>query len=232
MKIAIVIPCFDVAFFCEKVVEEAVHFANKIVLLDDGSTDGTGEILQRLHLKYQNQIHLIQFSHNRGKGYALLEGFRYIIKHFDFDALITIDGDGQHRPSDIPALAELIHKGADFVIGQRNFNRMPPYSRVANFLITMILRLHYFKSPWDNQSGLRAFCKAFAEEIVDRVSGGRYEMEFRCVLLALKEKKKIALFPIPTIYFNKNAHSHFRKIRDSLRILKIILVHIITLGRI
>jgi glycosyltransferase involved in cell wall biosynthesis len=232
MKIAVIIPCFDVVSFCEKVIEETICFANQIVLVDDGSTDGTGEVLNRLQLKYPNHIHVIRFPWNQGKGFALLEGFRYMIKNYDFDVLITLDADGQHLPSAILTMAELIRKGADFVIGQRAFSQMPPYSRIANIIISIFLKLRYFKSPKDNQSGLRAFNKEFAKEILDCIPGGRYEMEFRCILLALKKKKKITLFPIPTIYFNKNIHSHFRKIVDSLRILKVIFIHFVTLGKI
>ena len=160
-----------------------------------------------------------------------MEGFHYAIDHLNFDVLVTLDGDGQHKPSDIPAMADEVEKGADFVIGTRSMQQMPPYSRIANLFITLLLRIRYFKAPWDTQSGLRAFSKEFAKELTEQVPGGRYETEFRVLLAALSKKKKLRTYPISTIYFEKNIHSHFSKLKDSLRILKVFFIHLITLGK-
>ena len=164
---------------------------------------------------------MIVFPKNRGKGAALLEGMKQALSSTPFEVLVTLDSDGQHLPSDIPKLALRITEGADLVIGCRQFNQMPLRSRVANMLISFLLRSVFSKAPIDNQSGFRAFSRKLVKEIVDHVTGDRYEMEFRCVLLALHDGYKIASSPIDTLYFDKNRSSHFGIFRDSFRILKV-----------
>lgn len=232
LKISAIIPCFDINPFCEKVIGDTIPCVDHLILVDDGSKDGTENILDRFHKQFPKNIHLIRFPENRGKGFAIMEGFRYALSHLDFDVLVTLDGDGQHSPSDIREMAEEIQNGADFVIGERDLNQMPPYSRYANWFITLLLRIRYFKAPLDTQSGLRAFSKIFVREIVRHVQGGRYETEFRIFLLALREKLKIRSHRISTVYIEKNIHSHFRKIKDSLRIIKVFFEHLIFMGKV
>ncbi|MDE3056030.1 MAG: glycosyltransferase family 2 protein [Verrucomicrobiota bacterium] len=229
-KIAAIIPCFNVAPFyeCEKVLEGTLHYVDQIILIDDGSFDGTEKLLDRFADKHKEKVHLIRFPENRGKGFALLAGMQYAAEEQKADILVTMDGDGQHLPLEIPKLADKVKEGADFVVGERKFYKMPFYSKTANIIITTLLRFAFFRAPIiDTQSGFRAFSLAFAQEIMRKVPGGRYEMEFLCLLLALQQKRKIASCNIPTIYINKNRGSHFRKIGDSLRILKTLFAYLV-----
>lgn len=205
-------------------VRESSLYANYVIAIDDGSKDATGEILDRLA---SQNVRVIRFPHNCGKGVALLKGFQYALEHLDFDVLVTLDGDEQHRPSDIPHLAKLIRDGYEMVIGERLFNLMPLRSRFANRLVTILLHWHYPDAPLDTQSGMRAFDKPFIKELIHIIPGGRYEMEFRCLLEALGQQRKIATLPISTTYLEKNASSHFSPIRDSFRILKVLLSYVI-----
>ncbi len=225
MKTAVIVPCYNVAQYCEKVVVEALRYTDLLILVDDGSRDGTGVILQELERKHPKQIHLITFPKNRGKGVALIVGLKAALAR-TAGVLITLDGDGQHRPSYIPRLAEAIRHGHDFAIGTRRFRHMPLRSRLGNTVISLLLRLFYRKAPKDTQSGLRAFSRAFAEEFVRCVPPGRYETEFRCLLLALAGTWSISTIPISTIYIDENKSSHFSKLKDSLRILKVLFLHI------
>lgn len=231
-KVVAIIPCYNAFPFCEKVIRETIFFADEMILVDDGSTDGSGKILEDAKATHPNQIHLIQFPQNQGKGFALIEAFKYALSKLSFDALVTLDADGQHRPSDIPIMAQAIFDGADLVFGVRRFKQMPPYSKIANTIISFLLRCRYSQAPLDTQSGFRALSKSFKKEVVTQVKGGRYETEFRCLLLALKNKRPIRTHQISTIYIDRNIHSHFAKLRDSIRILKVLLIHIFTLGKI
>ena len=207
--------------YCESVVEKALLYVDQVILVDDGSIDGTHAILQNIQQRNRDRTHLIVFPKNQGKGAALLAGMKYALTSTPFEVLVTLDADGQHLPSEIPKLVSEIAGEVNFAIGCRQFNQMPFRSRFANTLISFFLHRLFPEAPHDNQSGFRAFSRTFTSEIVDRVTGCRYEMEFRCILLALHNGYKIASCPIHTIYLDKNRSSHFAKFGDSFRILRV-----------
>jgi len=219
------IPCYNAAKYCENVIAEAILFCDDLILINDGSTDGSQEILRRMASRDPKKIHLIEFKSNQGKGFGLIEGFKYAAKHIHFDALVTLDADGQHFPYLIPHIAEPIIKGADLVIGGRQFSGMPIKSRFSNKIIAFLLRRFYPQAPLDTQSGMRGLSPYCIEQIVDSIHGGQYEMEFQCLLLALKKKMRIQEVVIPTIYLNKNRSSHFSPLKDSYQILKVLWDH-------
>ncbi|HUK55756.1 MAG TPA: glycosyltransferase [Nitrospiria bacterium] len=218
--ICCVIPCYNVAALCEAVVREAAAHADHVIAVDDGSTDGTGEVLHRIQAEGGGRVRVVSFPVNRGKGGALLEAFRLAISEWPFDLLVTVDGDGQHRPADIPRLVRAWkEKGASLVIGERvQFGAMPLRSRIGNTLTSALLRRLYPESPLDTQSGLRALDRNFVREVVQSVQGRRYETEMKILLLALGHHRRIGTVPIQTVYLNGNRSSHFRPVLDSLRI--------------
>ena len=219
-KICAVIPCYNIASLCGEVVQETFKYSDFVIAIDDGSTDETGEVLKEIINKNKTKATLLSMNKNRGKGAALMSGFKYALDNVDFDVLVTLDGDKQHRPQDIPKLIEAYSEGAEFIIGEReNINTMPLRSRIGNTLTRIFLRKVVSPScPLDTQSGFRAFDRQFLQRIVEQVKGGRYETEIQILLLAIKENRKIATVPIPTIYLNGNRSSHFRPGLDSIRI--------------
>lgn len=223
--ILMVIPCFNVERFCEPVIEKATCYADYIILVDDGSTDGTRVILEKFSKKHKN-ITLIRFAKNQGKGFALLEGMRYALKNSTFDVLITLDSDGQNDPKDTTSMAKKIREGADLVIGTREFAKMPFRSKIANKILSCLLRCKYQNSPHDVMSGFRAFGKNFLCLIVKTIQGGRYEMEVQCILYALQNNFRIEEYPIETVYIENNKYSNFSACRDSLCILKLFWQHV------
>jgi glycosyltransferase involved in cell wall biosynthesis len=167
------------------------------------------------------RVHVLSFPKNRGKGVILLEGFRYALANIPFDVLVTIDGDRQHRPADIPRLVhECYQNNTDMVIGGRvkGSGAIPLRSCLGNMLTYTFMRFFYPRIPHDTQSGFRAFKKSFLQEVLQSVNGGRYETELIMLLLALERHKRIATVPIPTIYFGNNRSSHFQPVADTLRI--------------
>jgi len=215
-----VVPCYNVVALCEAVVREAAAHADYVVAVDDGSTDGTDEVLRRIQSECGGRVRVVTFPVNQGKGVALLEAFRLAVKELPFDLLVTIDGDGQHRPTDIPRLVRVWREGsAELVIGERVlFGTMPLRSRLGNALTSALLSRLYHESPLDTQSGLRALDRNFVLEVLRLVEGQRYETELKILLLALGHRRRIVTVPIRTVYLNGNRSSHFRPILDSLRI--------------
>ena len=220
-----VIPCYNVATLCGEVVREAATYADYVIAVNDGSTDETGQILDSIAAESKGRVRALSFTSNRGKGVALLAGFRYTLEQFSFDVLVTLDGDGQHRPADIPRLVRAWRdEHTTLVIGERlQFEAMPWRSRLGNTIISALLRKLYPASPCDTQSGLRALDRCFAAEVVHLIKGQRYETELDILLLALARRRRISTVPIPTIYLDSNRSSHFRPIADSFRIYRVLL---------
>ncbi|MBU6446267.1 MAG: glycosyltransferase family 2 protein, partial [Verrucomicrobia bacterium] len=197
--IVAVIPCYDVASYCEPVILGALQEASYVVAIDDGSTDQTASLLDQIARDHPT-LHVIHFAQNQGKGSALLAGFKYALEHWSFDVLVTLDGDGQHRPTDIPAVAKEIFTGKEFAIGERTFALMPWVRRFSNFWIAFFLRFFYPNAPIDTQSGFRAFHRELVEAITHQFTSGRYEVEFQILLYALSQHRKFAKTTISTIY--------------------------------
>ena len=214
-----IVPCYDVVEFCEKVIQQTLACVDHVIVINDGSTDGTAAVLARLKVQLPEKVTVITFDQNKGKGVALMAGFCEALNRFNFITLITLDADGQHPCADIPYLVKKIVSGAEMAIGERQLRLMPGRSRLGNTLATGALRWLYPQAPMDTQSGMRAFTRDFVEDIVRSVPGSRYETEFQILLLALSKKRRIATTSIPTIYIDNNRSSKFRPVTDSLRIL-------------
>jgi LmbE family N-acetylglucosaminyl deacetylase len=218
-RVVCVVPCYNVVALCGPVVREAAGLTDQVIAVDDGSTDGTGQLLESIAAAGRGPIRLLAFPANRGKGVALIEAFRLALADPRCGMIVTLDGDGQHRPDDIPRLVAACRAGAALVIGARSLSGpIPLRSRLGNSLIAGFLRHLYPSCPADTQSGFRALTRDFAEQVVRRVQGARYETETHMLLLALDQGLPVATVPIPTIYSEGNRSSHFRPLRDSIRI--------------
>ena len=228
-QVAVVIPCYNAEKFVEDVVIKTLEFTDRLILVNDGSTDNSPQILENLSKSYPDKIALVSLEKNSGKGTALLNGFKKALE-FPFSGLVTIDADAQHNPSDIPFLAKEILQNFELVIGERLFRLMPLRSKISNAIISFFLRRFYAKAPKDTQSGMRGFSRGMIKQIVQEIHGGCYEVEFCILLLALKQKLKIKSVPITTIYIEKNRSSHFSPFKDSLKIIRVLVSHLIKNG--
>lgn len=226
--IAGLLPCFNVETKCRDVIEKSLQFCDYLILVNDGSKDGTLRILKDLSQKYSN-IRILNFEKNQGKGTALIKGIQYALDNFQFDALVTLDSDGQHDPNYIQIIVDPIFQGADMVIGGRSFDQMPRKSRFGNRFISFVVRCFYSKSPIDTQSGMRAFKRSFLDRLMQVLRGKFFEVELHCLLFALQEKNLIVEVPIPTIYFDSNKSTNFLPFIDSYRILKALAHHLLGL---
>ncbi len=226
MSTVAIIPCYNVERYCGAVIRATLPLVDRVIAVDDGSTEGTSAILDELAQAHPKALVLIRFPQNRGKGKALLAAFHKALAWHETRYVITLDSDAQHKPEDIPRLVHALEEGADLVIGSRQVEQMPLRNRFANGWITRFLRWVYPAAPADTQSGFRGFRRPFLELIVQQVKGRRYEVEFLCLLLALAAGKTIRTVPISTVYLNRNRSSHFSPLLDSLRILWVLWLHV------
>lgn len=214
-RIAVVIPCYNAGNAVESVVAQAVAVAPRVIVVDDGSTDGCTAKLPSM------PVTLAVLPFNRGKGFALLEGFRVALAMPGVEAVVVLDADGQHDPAEIPALCRTWREtGADLVIGARTFDRhsVPFWSWIGNVATVRVMAWLFGIRLPDTQSGFRLHGRRFLESVVATIPGGRYETEMAIVLKALREGYAVATTPIRTVYEAGNPTSHFRRLRDSMRV--------------
>lgn len=214
-SLAVVVPCYNAGGRLLPVLEALAAVAPRLVLVDDGSTDGCTSAIDALATE------TVRFAHNRGKGHALLAGFEAALSHPDVQVIACLDADGQHDPAELPGLvAAREAQEADLLIGSRSFTGggVPFRSRFGNVMTVGVMSLLTGHRLPDTQSGYRLLSRRLATRAVAQLKGGRYETEMEILLLALSEGFSVKTSPIRTIYETGNPSSHFRKISDSWRI--------------
>lgn len=191
--------------------------STKIVVVDDGSGQKFSDIFEA---SATAGAHVISYENNRGKGYALREGFTWIrdVAGDSPECVVTADADGQHTLNDIFRVGRTCTDTGTSVLGVREFvGHVPARSRIGN---TATSALFWLATGWklkDTQTGLRAFPVALLPALLE-VQGDRYEYELRVLLHLAKFRHPVTQIPIETIYEAGNPTSHFRPLQDSARI--------------
>lgn len=191
--------------------------STKIVVVDDGSGQKFSDIFEA---SATAGAHVISYENNRGKGYALREGFTWIrdVAGDSPECVVTADADGQHTLNDIFRVGRTCTDTGKSVLGIREFvGHVPARSRIGN---TATSALFWLATGWklkDTQTGLRAFPVALLPALLE-VQGDRYEYELRVLLHLAKFRHPVTQIPIETIYEAGNPTSHFRPLQDSARI--------------
>lgn len=214
-EITAIIPCYNAGERVRPVAEGVLRLLPALIVVDDGSTDGSIQSMADLPLR------VVTLAPNRGKGHALLAGLAAALEDPAVRCICLLDADGQHDPAEIPRLYQAFAEtGADLVIGSRVFTggHIPLRSRFGNkvtVFATAVLLRH--RLP-DTQCGFRLLSRDFAAAVVRDIEGGRYETEMAIIAKAIRERRTILSVPISTIYEPGNVSSHFRKFYDSYRI--------------
>ena len=223
VKVAVVVPCYNVSAACLEVIQQARASADAVLVIDDGSTDDTP-----MHIAASG-CPSIRLPENMGKGVALRTGIEEILKGRGgllgdaFDYIVTVDADGQHDPTDIPRLVECARRErADLVIGIRNVRLMPAKSKVGNYVSRLLFFLGTGKYVPDTQSGFRLFSRELAAALVDGVSWRRYETEAEILSKAVTLGYRVTTVEIPTVYFDGNRRTHFDPLWDSMRVVAVL----------
>jgi glycosyltransferase involved in cell wall biosynthesis len=180
-----------------------------VLVIDDGSTDDTNAIATAAGAT------VIVQDPNQGKGAALRAGFRWAIER-DIEAVITIDGDGQHDPTEIGgflgAYARRTVAGdpTELIVGDRDFSAMPPVRRAANLLGTVTLSAALGRWIPDNQSGYRLIGRRLMNAMLDSSEDG-FAFEVEMIAVSLREGWPIDWIPIRTIYGDETSHIEARR---------------------
>ena len=209
VRVAVVIPAFQAARTIGDVVTRtrAVLPDARVIVVDDGSDDGTGEAGRG------RGTTVLTHPRNRGKGVALRAGIAHACAD-GASVIVTLDADGQHPPLAIPRLLGPISDGsADLVLGARErTGAMPVSRRFTNWLSASLASRIGGQHVRDAQTGFRAFTRAVAERV--QPAGDRYEYEANFLLDALRAGFRVASVAVPTIY---GTPSHFRYLGDTWR---------------
>ena len=217
-KIYILIPAYNpdkrLLELCDKL--NKLGFS-RILVVDDGSAPASKPVLSALKAEGITVLHHLR---NRGKGMALKTGFLRLKQYDDWQYVITVDCDGQHKPNDILDIAKfaLSSYGA-CVLGAREFTESVPLkSRIGNIATRKAARFALGLTLTDTQTGLRALPKS-ALDILINTKGERFEYEMNMLINLKNAGYEIAERPITTVYANNNSGTHFKALTDSIRIL-------------
>jgi glycosyltransferase involved in cell wall biosynthesis len=151
--ICVVIPTYNNAGTLAAVIDAVLAYLSDIVVVNDGSTDKTTEILDR----YKDKIKTLSYAKNRGKGYAMKCGFDYA-RQRGYKYVLTIDSDGQHYAEDIPSFVEAAAKYPNaLIVGNRNLTQdnMPKKNTFANRFSNFWFAVQTGQKLPDTQTGFR-----------------------------------------------------------------------------
>ena len=231
------IPAYEPEEKLLKITDELIEKGFDIVIVDDGSGPDYAELFEDLSQKATVLTH----GSNRGKGAALKTGLSFINKYMAYtesvltpsgadtvsgrDAVIvTVDADGQHLTDDVKRVAEIAASRRDaLVLGSRALGHdIPARSRFGNTVTRHVYSAATGIQIHDTQTGLRAFHRSLIPRLLE-IEGERYEYEINMLMQLAAEGVPIIEERIETVYEDNNSGSHFRTVRDSIRVYKEIL---------
>ncbi|MBT0652381.1 glycosyltransferase family 2 protein [Geomobilimonas luticola] len=212
MAICVIIPAYNAVSTLPAVVHEVIQAGMPVLVVDDGSNDGTAASVAGL------PVNLLRHRENRGKGAALRTGFSWALQH-GFVGAITLDADGQHEPTAIPLLAETaLREGWDVLLASRfvQFQQMAGLRRHWNRFGAWCMKKRTGFDIDDSQSGFRYYSARLLRTIT-LVNDG-YDLEMEILIKAWKAGMTIGSIPVPARVADGRATSHFRPVRDTWNI--------------
>jgi putative flippase GtrA len=203
------------------IVQLKANGFEKILVVDDGS----GQSYEPIFTQVSDMGCLIlQHAINMGKGRALKTGLNYCLtSNLAASGVITADADGQHSAGDIAKIAAAMAENPDaLVLGVRHFTgKVPIRNRLGNSITRIFFSLIHGHVVRDTQSGLRGIPFSHMPLILS-LSGEHYEYEMNMLLAVRPNDINLIQIPIETIYIEGNRHSHYKVLRDSVRIYRLL----------
>ncbi len=224
--ISVVLPSLDPDEKLTAVIDGLLEYGfTDIILVNDGSKPENLHYFEEAAV--HPEVHLLHHPVNRGKGAALKTAFTWFLENRpDAKGVVTVDGDNQHHPADTKACSEHMLQTGRLVLGVRDFDQpdVPFKSRNGNKITSFVFKVFVGMTISDTQTGLRAIPRKDLE-ILYTVSGDRFEYETNMLLAMKTHSIAFDEVKIRTVYIEENKSSHFRAVRDSWRIYKLILAH-------
>ena len=228
-RITVLIPAYNPDEKMLVTLDELIKAGfSDILVVNDGSGEEFETIFEEV--KKKSQCTLLVHPENKGKGAALKTAFRYFLDNReDKSCIVSADADGQHLTKDIIATAMAAADEEKVVLGVRDFTdpNVPPRSKMGNQITCGVFRLFFGMKIQDTQTGLRAFPRKYLEEIL-KAKGDRYEYETNMLFIINRKKIPLHEVKIETVYIEENKSSHFRVVRDSIRIYALILKYLLS----
>lgn len=217
--VAVVIPAYNEAATIVDVVRRSRDQLNRVIVVDDGSIDGTAELLTDM------DVEVLRNAENSGKGASIFNGIQYALAQ-GAKAVITLDADGQHQPEDIPRVlaAACIYPGRIIIASRlRHTENAPPLrlfaNRFANFWIS------WAAGYWiaDSQSGFRLYPgAAFEQAQVPHTRERSFVFESEVLIEAAWRGIRSEPVPIDSVYFEAARKSHYKPTEDTVRIVRMV----------
>lgn len=226
LRAAILIPCLNEERAIRAIVEGALSLCEHVIVVDDGSSDGTVAALQGL------PIQLIRHEQPGGKGNALRAGFRRALE-LPVDGVLTMDGDGQHFYGDIPRILRVAQQLPGYiVVGARLIGRerQPKIRRIANDIADWGIAWAVGQRLVDSQSGQRWYPRDVVRLAVDVAPQGFVFEADILIEAARRLGTKVAAVPIEVRYAGEFRRSHFKPLRDFCRITSHVFGRVVEVG--
>lgn len=220
MRTCVIIPTYNESKSISGLITQIAKLGLEVIIIDDGSRDDTARIASLSGAK------VLRNDTNMGKGASLIKGYNFAITR-GFDAVISMDGDGQHSCDDIMAF---IHKGQDsqsaLIIGNRMGTTagMPALRIMTNRFMSYLISLTIKQDIPDTQCGFRLLKKELLEKL--NLSTCKYETESEILIKAARLGFKIESIPVKTIYSGQK--SQINPFIDTLRFLRFIILESIS----
>jgi len=210
-RFAVAIPALDAADSIARVVRRTLAMGAEVVVIDDGSQDGTGDVARACG------VTVLTHAVNLGKGRALKTAFDHLFAR-GYDAVVTIDADGQHPPEEMPRLLQPWREGADLVLGTRDhlYAAMGRVRRASNGTSSWLISHVAGAELPDCQTGYRLYARRLIETI--GFPEPRFEAESAVLVRAVRAGFRVVGVPVRLDKADGRATSHYRPIVDSLRI--------------
>lgn len=187
-RVIAAMPAFNEERYIGTMVLKARKYADEVIVVDDGSADGTAEISRLAGAM------VIKHSWNQGKGIAI-QRILEEVKAKDTDVLVLLDADSQHNPDEIPRLVKTVMEGYDLVIGSREDvkENIPFYRRIGQKILLQSTRTLTKKKITDSESGFRALSQRAINELELSQKGFAIESE----MIAVAEERKLEITDVP-----------------------------------
>jgi len=199
LTLTVIIPCYNEATTIEEVLERVRHvgLADEILIIDDGSTDGTREILAQIEAQEYSDVRVLYHPQNRGKGAALVTGFQNATS----DIFLIQDADFEYDPREYPILLKPLHEGITRVVYGSRFLGGPRkamffWNMIANKILTLATNVLYNSIISDMETCYKVFRSDVVRDMKIHARGFEFEPEFTAKIL----KKGLRIYEVPISY--------------------------------